>query len=152
MTIDGTRFGAIDYEEEDVLTFREGLIGFPNGRRYLLLSLKDDSPFRWLQSLEEPALAFLVADPAHWLLDYEPVVRKEIAQALALTEETPRFLLTTAVIPPGRPDEMTLNLAGPLLINAETRQGAQVVLEDDAYTIRHRVFQSANRVSASAAA
>jgi flagellar assembly factor FliW len=152
MTIEGTRFGAIEFIEEDVVTFSGGLIGFPGARRFVLLSMNPESPFRWLQSVDEAGLAFLVADPARYVADYAPEVSDAVAASLQMDESTPKMVFTTATIPSGRPDLMTLNLAGPLLINAVTRQGAQVVLEDDAYTIGHRVFQAAIQVSESVAA
>ncbi|MFX7895014.1 flagellar assembly protein FliW, partial [Acinetobacter baumannii] len=58
-----TRFGVVPYTDEDVITFEDGLVGFPTFSRYVVICPREDSPFRWLQSLEEPALAFLVAEP-----------------------------------------------------------------------------------------
>lgn len=152
MTLTGTRFGQIEYSEQDVVRFEDGLIGFPDLKHFVLICTKANSPFRWLQSLEQPDLAFLVADPEHFVADYAPVISMNQAISLGLDEETPRLLLTTATIPAGKPELMTLNLAGPLIINAQTRCGKQVVLEDEAYTIKHRVFQEANRVSENIAA
>ena len=144
-----TRFGTIHYGEEDVVTFIDGLIGFPDLRRFVLLSHKPESPFRWLQSLEEAKIAFLVCDPAGFVQNYEPSISESTAQELGLMAETPRFMFTTANIPHGQPEEMTLNLAGPIVINAESRQAKQLVIEDEAYTIKHRVFQPAeSRVAA----
>ncbi len=152
MTLTGTRFGAIDYEEGDVLTFAEGLIGFENLVHFLLLSPEPDSPFRWLQSMDEPTVAFLVAHPERFVSGYEPEIDDQIAEELAFEESTPRIVFTTASIPPGQPEQLTLNLAGPILINAVTRCGRQVVLDDAAYTIKHRVFPEANQVSGRVAA
>jgi flagellar assembly factor FliW len=152
MTLSGTRFGDIEITDEDIVNFPEGLIGFPNSRRYVLLSAKPGSPFRWLQSLDEPALAFLCTDPAHYLPEYTPSISERHARDLKMTEDTPRILLCTAAIPKGKPEDMTLNLAGPIVINAEVRQGRQIVLEDGAYTIRHRVFPQADRVKEPVAA
>lgn len=146
MTLSGTRFGDIEFTDDDVVHFPEGLIGFPNSRRYVLLCAKPGSPFRWLQSLDEPALAFLCTDPAHYVADYAPTLSERHARDLGMTAETARLVLCTAAIPKGKPEEMTLNLAGPIVINAEVRRGRQIVLEDGAYTIRHRVFPQADRV------
>ena len=152
MTLSGTRFGDIDVTDEDIVQFPEGLIGFPNSRAYVLLSAKPDSPFRWLQSLDEPALAFLCTDPAHYVNDYAPTLSERHARDLGMDQETARMLLCTAAIPKGRPEDMTLNLAGPIVINAEVRRGRQIVLEDGAYTIRHRVFPQADRANEPVAA
>ncbi len=152
MILHGTRFGDVDYTEEDVLTFHDGLIGFSSITQFIIVSGKPESPFRWLQSVEQPALAFLVTDPATFIEDFAPEISLSTAAEMKLTEDTPRFLFATVNIPKGKPDEMTLNLAGPLVVNAQTREGRQIVLEDEAYTIRHRVFQRAERTSGQVAA
>jgi flagellar assembly factor FliW len=142
MVLTGTRFGEIEYDSEDVIELSGGLIGFPSVRTFVVLQAGEETPFKWLQSLEEPALAFLVVDPAHYLPDYAPIVPSHVVQELALREETARLVFTTANIPAGRPNDMTLNLAGPVLINLDIRRGKQIVLDDDAYSIKHRVFPS----------
>ena len=143
--IAGTRFGNIDFLEEDLVLFPEGLIGFSKLNRFILVSTKTDSHFRWLQSVDEPGLAFLLTDPAVYVPDYEPKVSESMIRSLELSDETPRFLFTTVSIPHGQPNEMTLNLIAPIVINALTRKAKQLVLEDPAYTIKHRVFQTADR-------
>lgn len=141
MTTTNTRFGLLQYEEGDVVTFADGLIGFPNLHRFVLLNHKEDSPFRWLQSLDEESLAFLVCDPEAFVGGYTADVDPLAEQVLTMEPETPRFTYATANIPHGRPHDMTLNLAGPIVVNGETRQAKQLVIEDEAYTMRHRVFQ-----------
>ncbi|MBI1755749.1 MAG: flagellar assembly protein FliW [Fimbriimonas ginsengisoli] len=152
MKVKGTRFATIDYRNEDVITFSEGLVGFETCRRFVLISSRPESAFRWLQSLDEPALAFLVIDPAQYVQGYEPTVQEAVATSLELAEETPRMVLTTVSIPPGKPNDLTLNLAAPIVVNAATRQARQVVLEGEAYTMRHRVFPQGDRESQEAAA
>lgn len=143
MKLTGTRFGEIDFGPTDVLFFKEGLIGFPVLQEFVLLSQKDDSPFRWLQSVQEPAVAFLCVLPQHYVPDYNPVLSKSVVTSLKLENQTERYVLTTASIPRGEPSKMTLNLAAPILVNATTRTALQFVLEDEAYTVKHRVFPEA---------
>lgn len=152
MTLYKTRFGDLEIHDEDVFTFVYGLIGFPTLQRFVLLSSKPDSPFRWLQSLDEPSIAFLVTDPFHYVEQYDPMISLGVAEEIHLTDDTPRMIVTTASIPRGKPEEMTLNLAGPIVMNLVTREGRQVVLEDEAYTTKHRVFQQADRACESVAA
>lgn len=144
MKITGTRFGDIDFSPTDLVFFKGGLIGFPELHEFVVVSHKEDSPFRWLQSVQEPALAFLCATPEAFVEEYNPALEPDVVEALALTETTERRLLTTATIPSGQPSAMTLNLAAPILINAETRSALQFVLDDDAYNVKHRVFPQAD--------
>jgi flagellar assembly factor FliW len=143
MNIEGTRFGTIEFTEEDVVLFPEGLVGFSRLQHHVVVCPNPDSPFRWLQSLEEPALAFLVADPTVYVPDYDPRVDEGMVKNLDLNADTPRLLFATVSIPHGHPEEMTVNLAAPIVINAQSRKAKQIVLEDQAYTIKHRVFNTA---------
>ena len=152
MRLQGTRFGNIEFTSEDILTFDEGLIGFPNLNHFVLLSPKPESPFRWIQSVEEPATAFLLAEPLRYFEGYAPELSADECEALAISEETPRLVLVTVSIPSGKPAEMTVNLLAPIVLNLETRRGKQVILLDDAYTIKHRVLQAASKESETIAA
>lgn len=145
-----TRFGAIEYSEGDVITFPDGLIGFPQCTRFVIVSRNPETPFRWLQCLEWPEFAFLVADPLCYVADYEPVLGEKLATELEIDPETPTFLYTTVSIPHGKPSEMSINLAGPIVINSATRMGRQIVLDNEAYTIKHRVFQGSETHQAAA--
>lgn len=147
MNLSATRFGDIEFAEDDVVHFPEGLIGFPNSTSYLILSAKPGSPFRWLQSIDEPALAFLCTDPQHYVPTYAPELSARHARELEMNPETCRMVLCTVAIPRGKPEEMTLNLAGPIVVNAEVRRGRQIVLEDGAYTIKHRVFPQTDKAT-----
>ena len=135
-TLPGTRFGTVEFDGSDVLQIEGGLVGLPDLCRFVLFETKPGSPFSWLQSLDAPSMAFLVADPGRYVPDYGgDVVRRcpEVADAV---------VLTTATVPAGRPHDTTLNLCGPIVLDATTRRGRQMVLEDSAYTTRHRVFPS----------
>lgn len=136
----GTRFGAIEYTSEDVVTFDEGLIGFLDLREFLLLAHGGDGPFQWLQSVEEPGLAFLVVDPIVFVSDYEPEIDDSQAKILRLQAETPRLLRTTVRLVGQPVKELSLNLAAPIVLNLEQRIGKQVILDSEAYNIRHRVI------------
>jgi flagellar assembly factor FliW len=152
MKLAGTRFDTVQYTKQDVLHFRDGLIGFEASKNFLLLCAKDNTPFRWLQSIDEPALAFLVVDPAAYVPDYAPEVSDQTAKELALSDGAAHLVLVTASIPPGQPEEMTINLLAPIVVNASLRVGMQVVLEDAAYTIKYRVFEKADQADRNVAA
>lgn len=147
-----TRFGTIDFTDQDVVQFAEPILGFPDSSRFVLVHIRDDSPFRWLQSVDEPEVSFLVVDPAHYFAEYAPLISNADALSLGLTENTPRLVYTIASIPPGRPEDMTLNLAAPVVINLEKGWGRQLILERENYAIRQRVFEPQDQVQQTAAA
>jgi flagellar assembly factor FliW len=139
MTYTSSRFGTLDIKDDTVLTFPSGLLGFPECRRYVILDHDTDAPFKWLQSLDEPALAFVILDPALILADY----RIEAAdEAIVEVQGGEPDELSTAVIltiPSTDPGQITANLRGPLLMNPRTRLGKQLVLPDE-FPTRHPLF------------
>jgi len=139
--IDSTRFGRIEVDEEAVITFPQGLFGFESCRRFVVLCLDEKSPFRWLQSLEEPNVAFVVIEPSQFMPDYAPTISDADAHALGLDADTPYLTFVIVTVPPGKPEEMTANLMGPIIINASTRIARQVIVEDDCYTTKHSIVQ-----------
>lgn len=141
------RFGLIEYIEEDVVSMQGGLVGFSHLQSFVILQHKEGSPFRWLQSLNQSGIAFLVVDPGHYIADFAPEIPDSWIESLELQEETPRLVYTIVSIPSGKPEDMTLNLAGPIVINLESRQAKQIVIEDPCYPIKHRVFEQIQRVT-----
>ena len=77
MDVRTTRFGVISIAEDRVITFPKGLLGFPQSHRFCLLEPGDDACFFWLQSLDDPGLAFVVTDPALFVADYSVPIRPE---------------------------------------------------------------------------
>lgn len=140
--ITNTRFGNVSYRQNDIVVFPDGLIGFPDLHDFVLVSTTEDSPFRWLQSIDQSQLAFLITDPAIYVSDYQPF--KSVAGD--------QQLYATVNIPHGRPNEMSLNLAGPICVNTESRIAKQIVLDTEAYTTRYRVFAEARLGQAEVAA
>lgn len=138
-TFQTARFGEISVEPADIITFPQGMIGFPNCPDYVLIQHQANSPFYWLQSLSIAELAFLVVVPTIFVPDYAPEVNLAVVEEIGISEETPHIVYTVVNIPRGRPDEMTLNLAGPIVIQPETRRAKQLVLEESKYSLRHRI-------------
>lgn len=136
----GTRFGSITYSEAEVIQFQHGLIGLDNLTAFLLIEHRADSPFHWLQSVQEPAMAFLVTDPTRYVTDYAPEVKSLDAERLRLQASSNAVVLTTATIPAGNPNGLTLNLAGPIVINVDERLGAQIVIDDPSVPTRFQPF------------
>ena len=135
-----TRFGQVEYSTDDVVTFHDGLIGFSDLCSFVLIQHGEDSPFRWMQSVDNGEIAFLVVEPGQYVQGYEPEMPDSAIESLGLDDETARLVYTIVSIPPGKPEEMTLNLAGPIVINLETGIAQQIVLEDEIYSIKHKVF------------
>jgi flagellar assembly factor FliW len=148
MDVRTTRFGVIQIAEDRVITFPRGLLGFPEAKRYCLLEPGDDACFFWLQSLDEPSLAFVVTDPALFVPDYSVPIRPEQMGDLGLANlrDAQVFVIVNKV-----ENHLTGNLQGPLVINTFSRQGEQMVLAEKRWTTRHPLVQVAEPQLARAA-
>jgi len=138
MEIESTRFGRMEVDAERIITFPRGLLGFPECQRFALIQTSDENYFFWLQSLEEPSLAFVVTDPSIFFKDYEFAIMEETQQELALTDlgYAQVFVICNKV-----GDWLTGNLQGPLVVNAQNRLGQQTVINDKKWTTRQPLLR-----------
>ena len=141
LTVETTRFGQLTVPGTQLITIPDGLLGFPTATRYVILHHDQDQgiPFRWLQSVEHPALAFVIVDP--WILkpDYALELSDEVCESLQLSEEEGPLIFSIVTVPL-EPAMMTANLQGPLVVNPASRLGQQVVLTNHPYTTRHLIL------------
>lgn len=133
MLIESDQLGAVEVDETKVLTFPDGLLGFPDVTRFALVDAGDDGTYFWLQALDDPQLAFLAAVPWAFFPEYAPELSTSDQDALELTDARDAIVLCLLTI---TEDAVTANLLGPLVVNAVTRSGRQVVLGDTEYTTR----------------
>lgn len=136
MKIDTTRFGPITTGEEKIITMPFGMLGFPEEKRYVILQHREDSPFFWYQSVDDPALAFVITSPFLFEPDYSVPI-DDTLEEMSWIEEKDKGTLELYVvvnIPSSSPDNMTANLIGPILINNRTRQAVQMVITDSPYS------------------
>lgn len=135
-------FGEIDINDEKVILFEQGLIGFENLKKFAILFDTDHADRRnisWLQSLEEPTLAFPIIDPFLIREDYNPEIEDSGLATLGdLKEEDLNVLVTLSV--PKDIKQMSCNLKAPIIINVETRKGAQLIAENNDYPIKYYIY------------
>jgi len=125
--ISSERFGDVDCEESATLTFPHGLLGFEDRTSFAVVPVDDDGVYSWLQSMDDPSLAFLVTAP-HWFFpDYEPEVNDADLEELDLRSASETLLLCLVTI---ADDDITANLLGPVVVNTRTQVARQVVLAE----------------------
>ncbi len=125
-------------EEKDIITFDEGIPGFPNEQKFVLLLLTDDQSFFVLQSVKTTNLAFVVTSPFLTYPDYEFKLDDEIVESLGVTEEhITVFSIVTARDPF---EESTINLQAPLIVNMKKGKGKQIILNQTNYQTRTPLF------------
>ena len=136
MKLDTTRFGPITIGEDKIITMPFGMLGFPEEKRYVIVQHREDSPFFWYQSVDDPALAFVITNPFLFKPDYS-VGLEDTVEQMSWIEDKDKGTLEVYVvvnIPKGSPDNMTANLIGPILINNRTHQAIQMVITDSPYS------------------
>ena len=144
MEIQSTRFGAMEVDDDRIITFPHGLLGFPDHTRFALIQTGEENYFFWLQSVDEPNLAFVVTDPTTFFKDYAVPLRDETRQDLQLPdEEGAEGALQAFVICNKVGEWLTGNLLGPLVVNAQNRLAQQVVLTEKKWTTRQPLLRLA---------
>jgi flagellar assembly factor FliW len=133
-------FGSIEVRSDQIIYLDPGLLGFIQYHRYILIEHHREAPFLWLQCLDKEGLAFVVVDPRNLLSDYQPSPLAQAMRDLKVEQAEDLKVLVILTIPPGKPQEMTANLMGPVVINLKTRQGRQIIVEDPQYSHKHRVL------------
>lgn len=139
MLIQTTRFGQVDVQEESILKFSEGILGFSDLRKFVLLDDPTDDIFAWLQSCDEPAIAFPVLEPELFAESYKVSLAKTDYEALKMTDLSRARLLCIVTIPED-PTQMTANLKAPIVVNVAERTARQCVLQDNHLAIREPIF------------
>lgn len=137
--IETSRFGRVEFQREDVLTFSEGLLGFSDLRNFVLLDDPSDEIFAWLQSCEVGAIAFPVLEPELFAENYKVNLTKGDLESLKLPSADKARFFTIVTIPED-PTQMTANLKAPIILNVVDRVGRQCVLQDNHLAIREPIF------------
>ena len=138
MNVETTRFGTVDVDDDRIINFPAGLLGFSSYTRYALLQPDEEGVFFWLQSVDAPELAFVVSDPSLWVEEYEAVIRREQMEELELAQldEAQVFVIVNKY-----DSTLTANLQGPLVVNGHNRRGMQLVLAEKRWTTRHELVR-----------
>jgi flagellar assembly factor FliW len=139
MLIESTRFGVLEVREDTVLTFPDGLIGLP-GTRYALLTQSEKTPFYWLHSCEFADVAVPVTTPWLFFTNYEVEIPDEEADRLGIAESNQAEIFCV-VRTNSELENFTINLAGPVIVNSESRMARQIINGATGYSVRQPLFE-----------
>ena len=142
MIVQSTRFGELEVSDEQILDFPQGLLGFPEEKRFALMEYKPDSPFYFLQSLADPDLTFLMINPFAFFNDYEFDMDDALMAEIGVTADNPPTVFNIATVK-DKIENMTVNLAGPVLVNLRDRKAAQWVIEKTQFPTKYPLFPAA---------
>lgn len=141
MNITTKLFGEIGVDENKLITFTSGIVGFPELKDFLLIHDSDSKGgIKWLQSVQEPAFAMPVIDPLAVMTTYNPQVEDEFIKPLGITDETDMLVLVTITVPKDIKD-MSVNLRAPIIISGETRKATQIIVDQDEYLVKFPIYE-----------
>lgn len=141
-------FGEVELDDDKILEFPNGIIGFENHKKFAIMYDKDnksETRISWLQSLDEPYLALPVIDPLAIVPDYAPMIEDELLKPLGNpADEDLLFLLAMTV--PSDMTKVTANMKAPIIINAAQCKGAQLIVENADYPVKFNVYESVQKM------
>lgn len=142
MKLETKLLGEIDINENRIITFEDGIIGFPYMKRFLLIhdEESDNHFISWLQSIEEPDYAVPIICPLDVLEDYNPFVAEELLSTIEPYKEKDLAIFTTIHVT-DKIEEMTSNFRAPFIINADNQKGCQVIVEDEEYLVKYPIYE-----------
>lgn len=135
-------FGEIEIDDTKIITFGNGIIGFPDLKKFTLLyDAEKTGGIKWLQSLDEPAFAMPVMDPLYVKESYNPVVEDELLKPLGELDPEEILVLVTVTVPKDL-TQMSVNLQAPLVVNAENKTGCQIIVdnEKDEFPVKFMIY------------
>ncbi len=129
----------VEWTEDQVIHFPNGLPGFENARKFIIMSVPEHQPFHWMECVDGNNIRFAIINPLSFRPDYQPKIKKEELATLNI-EDIKELLLYVIVTLRSPLVESTANLMGPLFINIREKIGKQIIIENDAYSLRERII------------
>jgi flagellar assembly factor FliW len=140
VTVKTGRFGQLSVGNDEIIHIPHGVMGFPEQKTFCLVDPGDETLILWLQSTQDPDIAFPVLEPKIFKPDY--AVRLSAAELRELKLENINQSAVFAILTiPEDATQMTANLKAPLVINLQQHLARQVVLQETEYNIRHEMFK-----------
>lgn len=141
MDIETSRFGKITVNEEKLFNFVLPVVGFDELSKFVLLEHSNDSMFKWLQSIENPLLAFPIVSCANLAMDYVIDLPDSAVDALQIESVDDLLVMNIASIPSDDPSGATINLLAPLIFNVKNKLAGQIILSGSGYEVSCPIFE-----------
>ncbi|MCL2851476.1 MAG: flagellar assembly protein FliW [Defluviitaleaceae bacterium] len=157
MKLNTRHFGEINIDESKIVVFEEGLPGFEDLTRFALFHDESEARnpedsdaqeisaggvFLWLQSIDDGETAFVLLNTFLFMPNYNPNLEEGALDSIGECDPDDLIIRNIAVIP-DKLENMTVNLCAPVVINAATLKGKQVMVTNKEYHVRHRIIQEA---------
>ena len=142
ITINSVKFGELIIDKNNIFEFVSPIIGFNDLVKYTIVDYKPDSPFKWLQSMEDMELAFPVTLCSFFGIDYKFDIPDEEAEKLEIESADDVFVCNIANIPSSNPQGATINMLAPVVVNLQNKKAMQVILKNTEFQVRYKLFDT----------
>lgn len=136
MKIETKFLGQIEITEAQLFSFVDGIPGFPEEKKFALIPFGKNTPFMILQSTSNVQIGFVLAFPYTFKADYAFDISKQDAEALKVEKQEDLITYAIVTLKDTLPNS-TINLLAPIIINTKTRQGRQIVLNENKQGLLH---------------
>lgn len=138
MIIESKFFGQIEIEDQHIINFENGVPGFEEYKKYVILNIEGSEVFKCLQSIEERKVSFIIVNPWDVIDDYEIDIKDSETESIAENDLSNIFIYSIVNI---SEDRVTCNLMAPIIVNAKTHNGKQFVPQNSKYSIKHSIIK-----------
>lgn len=128
--------GEIQYSEKEIITFNNGIPGFPGLSKYVLVDIEENPMFKVIHSLEDEKVSFIVVSPFLIKENYEIKLTEELIKGLEIEKPEDTLVYNTVTLN-NDPKKITTNLRAPLVINTKNNLGEQLILNNEEYEVKH---------------
>ena len=144
LTLNTKKFGEINVDKNFVFEFVSPIIGFEDLKKYAIIDIKPDSPFKWLQSIEDMELAFPITLCSYFEIDYQFDIPDEEAQKIDIQNADDVFVFNIVNIPNSNPQGATVNMVAPIILNLANKKAMQTILKDTNFEVRYKLYKQAD--------
>lgn len=140
-------FGIIEIDDDKIINFPGGIIGFENLKKFALIfdCEKENNGISWLQSMDEPLMALPILNPIEIKKDYSPIIEDELMQQIENPSDDDILLFVSLTIPSDI-TKMTANLKAPFVINTSAKKAMQVAVENQDYEIKYNIYEAIQEI------
>ena len=142
MKFNTVRFGEIDIDKNRIFEFVLPIIGFDTLKKFVILEPGKETLFKWLQSVDDPTLAFPIISVSTLNIDYSIDLPDNVVDMLEVTSVDSLLVMNITSIPQDNPKATTINLLAPLIFNIDTQKAGQIVLSGSGYDISYPMFKN----------
>lgn len=143
MQIESARLGTIEIEQDKIIHFPQGILGFQEERQFALIPAGEDNPFYFLQSVTSADICFIVTEPHLFFKDYDIELIEEVVETLSIAKAEDVAIYTIVTIKENF-KQSTTNLQAPLVVNANNFTALQYVVDSDQYITRQQLFPNSD--------